>query len=85
MKGQDFLLLDSEGFFSKEAPEIYDAKLFAVTTLLSSVLLYNDIKTIDQARVDYLELLASRTQFFALKSHSDTLQFPEFVWYALHF
>jgi hypothetical protein len=39
-----------------------------MTTLLSSHLLYNSVKLIDQAAVDYLELLAQRTHLFHLKT-----------------
>lgn len=42
--------------------ENYDAKIFAVATLMSSFLIYNSVKIIDQADIDYLELLARRTQ-----------------------
>lgn len=78
--GSTILLLDSEGFFGSEVSEefefffaqilmkSYDAKIFALATLLSSHLVYNSIKLIDQAAVDYLELLARRTQLFQLKN-----------------
>ncbi|KAL6054572.1 Guanylate-binding protein, N-terminal domain [Balamuthia mandrillaris] len=62
------LFLDTEGFFSSSVSEEYDAKLFSVTTLLSSYLLYNSVKMVDAAALDYLELLARRTQLFGLKA-----------------
>lgn len=86
------LFLDTEGFAANNVSENYDAKIFAVSTLLSSQLLYNSVKIIDQSDVDYLELLARRTQLFALKAHmspkknwtsdfsTQLLQFPSLIW-----
>jgi Guanylate-binding protein, N-terminal domain len=62
------MLVDTEGFYARDVSEEYDAKIFSVATLLSSVLVYNSVKTIDQAAIEYLELLARRTQLFRLKT-----------------
>lgn len=62
------LMLDTEGFAATNISENYDAKIFAVATLMSSTLLFNSVKIIDQSDIDYLELLARRTQLFALKA-----------------
>ncbi len=67
------LLLDTEGFAATNVSENYDAKIFAVATLLSAQLLYNSVKIIDQSDIDYLELLARRTQLFALKAQMTPL------------
>jgi len=83
LDGKTVIVLDTEGFFGTGATEEYDAKLFAVSTLVSSLMLYNSIKVIDQSQIDYLELLSRRTQLFALKTekHSqDYLSFPHIVW-----
>lgn len=85
------LLLDTEGFAANNISENYDAKIFAVATLLSSKLIYNSVKIIDQSDIDYLELLARRTQLFALKAQMENsnytsdfnqqlLQFPSLMW-----
>ena len=68
------LLLDTEGFAATNVSENYDAKIFAVATLLSAQLLYNSVKIIDQSDIDYLELLARRTQLFALKAQMTPLE-----------
>ncbi|KAF2076371.1 hypothetical protein CYY_002328 [Polysphondylium violaceum] len=75
-KLHNLLLLDTEGFYSSNVSETYDAKIFAITTLLSSHLIYNSVKIIDQSALEYLELLSRRTQLFALKSQmkSESLQ-----------
>ncbi|XP_019643168.1 PREDICTED: uncharacterized protein LOC109484356 [Branchiostoma belcheri] len=85
------IFLDTEGFAANNISENYDAKIFAVSTLLSSYLIYNSVKIIDQADIDYLELLARRTQLFALRSqmsrskwaddfNHDLLSFPPLLW-----
>ncbi|KAK3731648.1 hypothetical protein QZH41_007511 [Actinostola sp. cb2023] len=85
------VFLDTEGFAATNVSETYDAKVFAVATLLSSFLIYNSVKIIDQADIDYLELLSRRTQLFALKSqmskakwtdefNHDLLTFPPLLW-----
>ncbi|XP_054157665.1 guanylate-binding protein 1-like [Oppia nitens] len=85
------VFLDTEGFAANNVSENYDAKIFAVSTLLSSFLLYNSVKIIDQSDIDYLELLARRTQLFALRSqmsrkkwtnefNKDLLSFPPLIW-----
>lgn len=87
----NLVFLDTEGFAANNVTENYDAKVFAVSTLLSSHLLYNSVKIIDQSDIDYLELLARRTQLFALRSqlskskwttefNHDMLSFPPLTW-----
>ncbi|XP_072177130.1 uncharacterized protein [Diadema setosum] len=91
--GQDVavIFLDTEGFAANNVSETYDAKVFAVSALLSSYLIYNSVKIIDQADLDYLELLSRRTQLFALRSqlsrakwaqdfNHDLLTFPPLLW-----
>lgn len=80
--------MDSEGFFGRDISESYDAKIFSAATLLSSHLIYNSIKLIDQNAVDYLEILARRTQLFQVRNvvrneekqndHDKKMQFTEF-------
>eukprot|EP00026_Physarum_polycephalum_P002465 Phypoly_transcript_02472.p1 GENE.Phypoly_transcript_02472~~Phypoly_transcript_02472.p1 ORF type:complete len:865 (+),score=177.24 Phypoly_transcript_02472:169-2763(+) len=79
------IFLDTEGFFGQGASEAYDAKIFAVTTLMSSKLLFNSVKTIDQSSMDYLELLARRALMFSLKAsvkehHHSYFSFPSLTW-----
>lgn len=77
--GKTVVALDTEGFFSSTTNDDYDAKMFAITTLLSSSLVYNTIKNIDQSQVDYLEILARKTSLFYLKQSSgNNAPFPRF-------
>ncbi|XP_064490396.1 guanylate-binding protein 1-like isoform X2 [Ornithodoros turicata] len=85
------IFLDTEGHGASNVSENYHAKIFAITTLISSYLIYNSVKTIDQSEIDYLEFLARRTQLFALRSlldrskwknpsFHDILAFPPLLW-----
>ena len=66
--GSVVLFMDTEGFYGQDVSESYDARTFTVATLLSSYLVYNTIKLIDQGMVEYLEILARRTQVFQIKN-----------------
>lgn len=66
--GTKVLFMDTEGFYGQDVSESYDAKVFTASTLLSSYLLYNSIKLIDQSAVEYVEILARRTQLFQIKN-----------------
>lgn len=48
--------------------EAYDARVFAASTVLSSLLLYNSMHLIDAKELEYLDLLAHNTQLFSLKA-----------------
>ncbi|XP_065185296.1 guanylate-binding protein 2-like [Sycon ciliatum] len=85
------VFIDTEGFAASNISESYDAKVFAVASLLSSYLIYNSVKIIDQSDIDYLELLSRRTQLFALQSqlnaekyalefNHNLLKFPSLLW-----
>lgn len=62
------VFLDTEGLFASNISESYDAKIFAISNLLSSYFIYNSVKIIDQSSIDYIELLARRAQLFMVKA-----------------
>ncbi|XP_063934500.1 guanylate-binding protein 6-like [Zophobas morio] len=83
------LFLDSEGFNSNQASQHYDSQIFAVSALLSSLLIYNTVKIIDQSAIDYLELLTTQAQMFSFNTqlHSEDgdfdmnmVKFPPLLW-----
>lgn len=51
-----------------QATRDYDSKLFGVASLLSSTLLYNTVKLIDDHALDSLHLLAWQANLFSLKA-----------------
>lgn len=58
------LFLDVEGLSLTEAAAEYDSRLFAVSALAANRLLFNSVRTIDAASLEYLELLARRARLF---------------------
>jgi len=66
------IFLDTEGLFASNISEAYDAKIFAISSLMSSYLIYNSVKFIDQSAIDYIELLARRAQLFGVKAEIST-------------
>lgn len=64
----DVLFLDTEGFSVSNVTESYDAKVFAASTLLSSLLLYNSMHVLHANELEYLDLLVHNTQLFSIKT-----------------
>eukprot|EP00897_Mesotaenium_endlicherianum_P005132 jgi/Mesen1/4647/ME000241S03688 len=63
------VLLDTEGLYGEGATRAYDAKVFAVATLLSSHLVYNTLRTLGDAQsVAALAELARQAQVFNLQN-----------------
>lgn len=67
-KDHAIVFLDTEGLFASNISESYDAKIFAISNLLSSYFIYNSVKIIDQSSIEYIELLARRAQLFMVKA-----------------
>ncbi|MCO5548352.1 hypothetical protein L7F22_001809 [Adiantum nelumboides] len=72
LKGKDdsqVVFLDTEGFYGERATRLYDARVFAVATLLSSHLVYNTLRTLgDTQSVSALADLAKQAQVFNLQN-----------------
>lgn len=67
--GSQVILLDTEGFYGEQATRLYDARIFAVATLLSSHLVYNTLRTLgDTQSVSALADLAKQAQVFNLQN-----------------
>lgn len=64
----DVLFLDTEGFSVSNVTEAYDAKVFAASTLLSSLLIYNSMHNLHAGELEYLDLLLHNTQLFSIKT-----------------
>ena len=67
-KSLHVLVIDTEGLSATENDQDYDAKLFAISALISTQLLYCSQGKIDHRDIETLELLAQRSQLFAMKS-----------------
>lgn len=46
--GSRVVLVDTEGFYGEGATRSYDARIFAIATLMSSHLIYNTLRTIGE-------------------------------------
>ena len=66
--GSEVLLMDSEGFYGNDVDERYDARIFSIVAMLSSHLVYTLRGLLDQQALDYLEILARRTQVFQVQN-----------------
>lgn len=67
--GSQLILLDTEGFYGERATRLYDARIFAIATLLSSHLVYNTLRTLgDTQSVSALADLAKQAQVFNLQN-----------------
>lgn len=67
-KGKKFVLLDTEGFYASNVTSVYDAKVFSIATLMSSMVVYNSIRSIDMGSLEALELLGRRAELFLFRS-----------------
>ena len=56
------VFLDTEGFAGTENTEQHDAKIYAISTLISAHQLFNTIRNIDAHSIEMLELLARRAR-----------------------
>lgn len=76
--GSQVILLDTEGFFGEGASRLYDAKVFAIATLLSSHLVYNTLRMLGDAQsVSSLAVLSKQAQIFNLQNWLHSADFEE--------
>lgn len=79
--GSRVLLLDTEGFSAAGVNEAFDAQIFATALMLSSHLVYNSVKLITAAEVEYLETLARRAHLWRLRDVGiSPFRFPPLTW-----
>ena len=64
MSNVSVVYMDTEGFESTGQADVYDDRIFALATLLSSVLVYNLVETIRQADIERLAFAATLSQEF---------------------
>lgn len=87
------ILFDTEGLAAPGNTADYDAKIFAIATLLSNHLLYNSVRIIDESSMEYLEVLARRARLFNVNVTSTDgntkatrlRQFPALTWVVQNF
>ncbi|EQC32966.1 hypothetical protein SDRG_09492 [Saprolegnia diclina VS20] len=70
-RGEKVLLMDTEGIASTDNDESYDAKIFSLGLLLSSVFVFNTMGVIDEGAIDRLFLVSELTKHVCI-SHNPT-------------
>ena len=80
------LLIDTEGLGSFERDETVDMHIFSLSVLLSSMLIYNSMGSIDEQAIASLSLVCKLTQHVHIKANSANsaaayaAYFPAFIW-----
>ena len=64
MSNVSVVYMDTEGFESTGQADVYDDRIFALATLISTVLVYNLVETIRQADIERLAFAATLSQEF---------------------
>ncbi|POM73235.1 Guanylate-binding protein, partial [Phytophthora palmivora] len=70
--GQLVLFLDTEGMASTDNDESYDAKIFSLGLLLSSLFVFNTMGVIDEGAIDRLYLVSELTKHVCVSAHPNT-------------
>lgn len=79
--GSRVLLLDTEGFSAAGVNEAFDAQIFATAVMVSSHLVYNSVKLITAAEVEYLETLVRRAHLWRLREvGTSPFRLPSLIW-----
>lgn len=76
------LLMDTEGLHSSERSTDVDLKIFALTVLLSSSFVFNQMGPINEQSLTDLHLIANLVKYFGQKKASEEGHgtFPHFYW-----
>jgi len=79
------LLLDTEGLGSYTRDENIDAKLFTLTALMSSTMVYNVMNAIDERAIEGLSFVANLSKYLSSEHLMDQEEnvaayFPDLVW-----
>jgi len=85
------VLLDTEGIGGLEADSHYDARIFSLSTLLCSTLVYNSLGSIDENAINSLSFIANLSQHIRISSGTGPVReeeealkfhqfFPSFHW-----
>jgi hypothetical protein len=64
------IVIDTEGLGAFDEDENHDAKIFLLAILLSSMLIYNSVGTIDENALNSLSLIVSLSKKIQLRKES---------------
>jgi len=71
------LLIDTEGLGSLEEDSNHDAKIFALALMVSSMIIYNSVGSIDDEAIQRLGLVIKLSKYIDL---DDIQQTPRLLW-----
>ena len=82
------IVIDTEGLGAYDEDENHDAKIFLLALLMSSLLIYNSVGTIDENALNSLSLVINLSKKIQMKKDGDdtgsdealTKMFPSFLW-----
>ncbi|CDW82930.1 guanylate-binding n-terminal domain containing protein [Stylonychia lemnae] len=82
------IVIDTEGLGAFDEDENHDAKIFLLALLLSSLIIYNSVGTIDENALNNLSLVINLSKKIQLKNRQETPDdidelasiFPTFLW-----
>lgn len=76
------LYVDSEGFESTGQSDVYDDRIFALSALISSVLIYNLPETVKEADIEKLSFAVELAEEFhsRIKGDDSSFQLPVLLW-----
>jgi hypothetical protein len=74
--GQLVLFLDTEGMASTDNDESYDAKIFSLGLLLSSLFVFNTMGVIDEGAIDRLYLVSELTKHVCVSTYTASAPSP---------
>jgi len=84
----DVLVMDSEGIGAMDEDQNHDTRIFLLATLLSSLLIYNSVGTIDEGALQNISLIVNMSKQLQVRSQGgkecdpEELKsyFPSFLW-----
>ena len=84
----DTLVMDSEGIGAMDEDQNHDTRIFLLATLLSSLLIYNSVGTIDEGALQNISLIVNMSKQLQIRSQGgkecdpEELKsyFPSFLW-----
>lgn len=80
VNGHAVMYIDTEGFESTGKAAVYDDRIFALSTLFSSLLIYNLPETVREADISKLSFAVELAQEFSGRGQSTHFQMPHLMW-----